>query len=80
VIIQVDPNFYEGHIGPENGKWSNQSFVPFVYTHEFEGGRVWYSAMGHTDENFSDPNWIQIISWGVDYAFGKFATPPPTSR
>jgi type 1 glutamine amidotransferase len=80
VIIQVDPKHYEGKIGQEKGKWSNQSFVPYVYTHEFEGGRVWYGAMGHSDKTFKDPNWIRIISWGVDYAFGKFATPLPATN
>lgn len=73
VIIQVDPKHYAENIGPENKKWTNQSFVPYVYTHEFEGGRVWYGAMGHSRQTYQDKNWIRIISWGVDYVFGKFS-------
>lgn len=73
VLIKVDPAFYEGHIGTGSDDWSNQSFIPYVYTHEYEGGRVWYGAMGHSGETFENSNMINLISWGVDYAFGKFA-------
>ena len=74
VLIKVDPAFYEGHIGTESDDWSNQSFVPYVYTHEFEGGRAWYGAIGHSEETFKNSEMINLIAWGVDYAFGKFVT------
>jgi len=69
VLVKVDPSHYEGHIGD----WSNQLFVPFIYTHEFEGGRAWYGGMGHNRDSFkTDSEWYTLMSWGVDYAFGKF--------
>lgn len=77
VIIKVDPGFFEGHVGEGKDDWSNQSFIPYVYTHEFEGGRVWYGGMGHAGATFEDPNWVRIIGWGVDYAFGRFVSSQP---
>lgn len=72
VLIKVDPTFYEGHIGADADDWSNQSFVPYVYTHEYDGGRAWYGAMGHSGKTFENTDMINLIAWGVDYAFGKF--------
>ncbi len=73
VLYKVDPEFYEGKTGDKPGDWANQSFVPYVYTREFEGGRIWYGSMGHADATFNvDGNWYKLMEWGVDYAFGKF--------
>jgi len=73
VLYKVDPEFYSGKIGDDRGDWANQSFIPYVYTREYEGGRIWYGAMGHTGDTFNvDGDWYKLIEWGVDYAFGKF--------
>jgi len=46
------------------------SFHPFCWYHEFEGGRAWYTAGGHTSESFTDPVFIKHLIGGIKYAAG----------
>lgn len=38
---------------------------PISWTHEFEGGRVFYTGMGHTDESYSEPWFLAHIAGGI---------------
>jgi type 1 glutamine amidotransferase len=40
---------------------------------EFEGGRTWYTGFGHHSVVFSDPNVIEHIWGGIQYALGTSA-------
>jgi len=44
---------------------------PIAWYHEFEGGRVFYTGLGHTDESYSDPLFLQHLLGGIKYAIGK---------
>lgn len=44
---------------------------PISWHHEFEGARVFYTAMGHTPESFSEPNVVTHISGGIRWALGR---------
>lgn len=41
---------------------------PISWAHEFEGGRVFYTAMGHTKETYADPLFLQHLAGGVRWA------------
>jgi hypothetical protein len=38
---------------------------PISWTHEFEGGRVFYTGMGHTAESYSEPYFLKHIAGGI---------------
>ncbi|TRO96490.1 ThuA domain-containing protein [Glycocaulis profundi] len=54
-----------GSIGEEGGD------VPMAWSHEFEGGRVFYTAMGHTAESFEEPLFLDHLRGGISWALGE---------
>lgn len=40
---------------------------PAAWAHEFEGGRVFYTAMGHTEESFGEPWFLQHLEGGLNW-------------
>lgn len=60
VLLTVDESTYEG------GKHSG--FHPIAWYHEFDGGRAWYTALGHSNEHYSDPNFLKHILGGIIWA------------
>jgi cytochrome c len=43
---------------------------PISWYHEFDGGRAWYTALGHTDAMFSDTRFTQHLLGGIRWAAG----------
>jgi type 1 glutamine amidotransferase len=62
VLIKTDESSYSGG---ENG--SNH---PMAWYHSFDGGRAFYTELGHTDESYSDPLFLNHILGGIEYAIG----------
>lgn len=48
---------------------------PLAWAHDFEGGRVFYTALGHTSEAWSDPRIVGHAMGGLDWAIGRGARP-----
>lgn len=48
---------------------------PIAWVHEFDGGRAWYTAGGHTEEAYSEPRFRAHLLGGIRYAAGLA---PPT--
>ncbi len=67
VLISIDETSYQGG---ENG--SNH---PMAWYHEYDGGRSFYTELGHTNESFSEPFFLQHILGGIKYAIGNGAKP-----
>lgn len=40
---------------------------PMSWYHEYDGGRVFYTAMGHTNETYSDPLFLKHLSGGIKW-------------
>jgi len=38
--------------------------------HDFDGGRAFYTEMGHTKESYADPLYLQHVLGGLQYAMG----------
>lgn len=46
-------------------------YFPLAWTHQFDGGREFYTAMGHKIEHYSDPLFLQHLWGGIQWAIGK---------
>jgi cytochrome c len=68
VVLKIDEKSY---IGGKNG-----ADHPISWFQEFNGGRSFYTAMGHTDETFSEPLFLNHLYAGIKYAAGG-ETPKP---
>ena len=64
VLIDMDESSYEGGTHGEDQH-------PMAWFHEFDGGRAFYTGMGHTDETFQDSVFLQHLLGGIEYAIGK---------
>ncbi len=62
VILNLDETTYEGGTNGENH--------PMTWYHEFDGGRSFYTGLGHTSESFEEENFLKLIWGGIDYAAG----------
>ena len=47
------------------------STFPVAWCHEFDGGRQWFTALGHSKEDYSDPLFQQHLSGGILWAIKK---------
>ncbi len=63
VLMTVDESTYEGG---ENG-----DYHPMSWYHEYDGGRAFYTAGGHTDESFSEELFLKHLLGGIQYAIGE---------
>lgn len=63
VLIEIDEASYEGGTHKEEQH-------PMSWFHEFDGGRSFYTGMGHLDETFEDPIFLQHLLGGIEYAMG----------
>jgi type 1 glutamine amidotransferase len=61
-LITIDEKSYKGG---ENG-----DFHPMSWYHAYDGGRAFYTELGHTDESYADPLYLQHILGGIQYAMG----------
>ena len=68
VLVKIDESTYQGG---KNGKDH-----PMSWYHEFDGGRAFYTAMGHTDETFSEPLFLNHVWAGLHYVMGGDAPKP----
>ena len=63
VLYTLDETSYEGG---ENG-----DYHPIAWYHEFEGGRSFYTGMGHTPESYADSLFRDHLLQGVKYVIGS---------
>jgi len=63
VLLKIDESSYTGG---ENG-----NYHPMAWYHEYGGGRVFYTALGHTVESYSEPLFLQHLLGGIKYAMGS---------
>lgn len=63
VLITIDEKSYEGG--------TNGDFHPMSWYQSYDGGRAWYTALGHTEESFSEPAFLAHLLGGIQYAIGN---------
>ena len=57
VLGKLDEKTYEGGKNGDNH--------PFIWYHDFDGGKAFYTGGGHTDESYSDPMFLQHLLGGI---------------
>jgi type 1 glutamine amidotransferase len=62
-LITIDESSYTGGANGENH--------PMAWYHDFDGGRAFYTALGHDNKSFEDPLYLQHILGGIKYAMGE---------
>ncbi len=62
VLISIDENSYKGGINGKNH--------PMSWYHDYDGGRAFYTELGHTDESYTDANYLKHLWGGLEYAMG----------
>lgn len=62
VVLTIDEKSYTGGKNGDNH--------PMSWYQEYDGGRSFYTAMGHTDETFSEPIFLNHLWAGIKYAAG----------
>jgi cytochrome c len=43
---------------------------PNTWCQDYDGGRSWYTGLGHTTESFSEPNFLHLLLGGIQTAAG----------
>jgi cytochrome c len=64
VLLTVDEATYdpgEGSLGTDH---------PIAWYQEFDGGRSFYTALGHTAESYTEPAFLQHLTGGIEWAAG----------
>lgn len=63
VLAKLDESTYSG------GRMGKNH--PISWYHVYDGGRAWYTGMGHTSESYSEPLFLQHILGGIKWAAGS---------
>ncbi|WP_133272300.1 MULTISPECIES: ThuA domain-containing protein [Hymenobacter] len=63
VLATLDESSYSGG--------TNGATHPIAWHHEFDGGRAFYTAGGHTNESYQEPLFLRHLLGGIQYAIGK---------
>jgi type 1 glutamine amidotransferase len=62
VLLTIDENTYiGGDMGYDH---------PIAWYHDFEGGRSWYTSLGHTSASYYEPLFLAHLWGGITYAAG----------
>jgi len=60
VLLTLDEQTYTGGtMGPNH---------PIAWQNEYDGGRSWYTGLGHTEETFSEPDFLEHLAGGILWA------------
>lgn len=63
VLIELDEKSYQGG--------TNGTFHPIAWYHEYDGGRAFYTGLGHVNESYKDPLFLKHLLGGIQYAMGQ---------
>lgn len=63
VLMYLDETSYKGGKNGDNH--------PISWFHEYDGGRIFYTGLGHTEESFTDATFLKHILGGIKYALDK---------
>ncbi len=62
ILLNLDESTYQGG--------TNGDHHPIAWYHDFDGGRAFYTGGGHTEETFSEPDFLKHLLGGIKYAIG----------
>lgn len=62
VLITIDESSYKGG--------THGAFHPMSWYHDYDGGRAFYTALGHTEESYAEEAYLKHLLGGITYAIG----------
>lgn len=63
VLLKIDETSYKGGKNGDNH--------PVAWYHDYDGGRAFYTELGHTDESYVEPAYLRHLLGGIKYAIKK---------
>ena len=63
VLLKLDESSYEGGTNGKNH--------PIAWYHEFDGGRVFYTGLGHTETSYDEPEFRQHLLGGITWCLKR---------
>jgi len=60
ILLHLDEDSYIGGEHPD--------YHPITWYHEYDGGRSFYTGLGHTKEVYDDERFIKLLEKGILYA------------
>ena len=63
VLLTADESTYQGG--------THGDYHPMSWYHEYDGGKSFYTALGHTVESYQDTLFLEHVRRGVMWAAGK---------
>lgn len=71
ILITIDESSYNGG--------GNGEHHPMAWYHEYDGGRSFYTALGHDNKSWEDPMYQQHVLGGLKYVMGAKPDAKPKS-
>ncbi len=62
ILVTIDESTYQGG--------TNGGFHPMAWYHEYDGGRAFYTELGHTEDSYTEVNYLRHLLGGIRYAIG----------
>ncbi|HET9824184.1 MAG TPA: ThuA domain-containing protein, partial [Chitinophagaceae bacterium] len=63
VLLKIDETSYNGGtLGTDH---------PMAWYHDYDGGRAFYTELGHTEDSYKDSLYLKHILGGIQYAIGN---------
>lgn len=62
ILLTIDESSYEGG--------TNGDPHPMAWYHDYDGGRAFYTELGHTEESYQEELFLQHLLGGIQYAMG----------
>ena len=60
ILLNLDEKSYTGGEHPD--------YHPITWFHEYDGGRSFYTGLGHTKDVYEDDRFIKLLEKGILYA------------
>lgn len=78
VLMAHEMNSLNPKSTAEVTKWAGhyKELYPAVWYHDFDGGHIWISQLGHDIANYTDPVFVNHIFQGISFIAGKVKKNP----
>ncbi|WP_108425244.1 ThuA domain-containing protein [Flagellimonas amoyensis] len=63
VLLKLDESSYKGGTNGENH--------PIAWYHEYDGGRVFYTGLGHTEASYDEPDFRQHLLGAIEWCLKR---------
>ncbi len=63
VLLDIDESTIEGK--------KMDAYHPIAWYHTYEGGRCFYTGLGHTEKIYTNPDYLKHLQEGIEWAVGN---------